>query len=152
MIANNYLRRHAPTRIERDAYRPLASQHVIVRDDDPAESVDEEAAAVLQTCLDAYDSAFDPVIHGDLGRDFARGCSWSNLYRIDDSVGVRQFDREHLAAAHRKGEVPAVRLTLQLDRRNAPQPVTARCNRLASLAVKAGAKCDGGRRITDPYE
>ncbi len=74
MIANHYLRSHPPTRIERDAYRPLASKHVIVSDDDPAESIDEEAAAVLQTRLDPYNSAFDPVIHGDLGRDFARGC------------------------------------------------------------------------------
>src|SRR5437899_404189 len=98
MIANDNLRRYSSARIQRDADSSLASDHVIVGDDKPAESVDEESSTVLETCLDAYHSAFDPVIHNDFGGHFAHGRLGSHLQRIDDGVDIGQFDFEYLAA------------------------------------------------------
>src|SRR5207244_7231673 len=92
VIAHNHLRSHSPTRIQRDADGSLAGDHVIVGDDEPAESVNEESATVSKTRLDAYDSPFDPVVHGDLRRDLARSYPGNNSHAVDDGVNVREFD------------------------------------------------------------
>jgi len=96
VIADNHLGSNSPTRIQRDADASLASDHVIIGDDESAESVNKESAAVPKACLDAYDSAFDPVVYGDLWRDFARAYPGNVSQAVDSGVDVRQFDFEHL--------------------------------------------------------